>query len=66
MSNGQTYVPSIIVSFVTGLGNYGNVELAANVATQSAVSNAVQNAADFLDGVAGLSAGAGASPSPLG
>ena len=66
MTNGQTYVPSVIVSFVTGLGNYGNTELAASVATQAAINAAVQQAADFLDGIAGLSSGNGASPSPLG
>jgi hypothetical protein len=66
MSNGQTYVPSVIVSFVTGLGNYGNTELAASVATAQAVNDAVQQAASFLDAISQASSGSGASPSPLG
>ena len=66
MSNGQTFVPSVIVSFVTGLGNYGNVELAASSATATAVQAAVQQAADFLDGISQMSNGSGATASPLG
>lgn len=66
MSNGQTFVPSVIVSFVTGLGNYGNTEIAASVATATAVNDAVQQAADFLDAISQMSNGGGATGSPLG
>ena len=49
INNGQTYVPAMIVSFVTGEGNAGNVTVPHYDYTTALVREHVQNAADAVD-----------------
>ena len=50
LSDGNTYVPSVIVGFNTGLGNYGYVEVAASD-YPAKVPALISAAAAAMDGV---------------
>ncbi len=54
INNGQTYVPAMIVSFVTGEGNAGNVTVPHYDYTPDRVTSAVQDAADQVDQVGNM------------
>ncbi len=54
INNGQTYVPAMIVSFITGEGNAGNITVPHYDYTTDRVRGAVQNAADQVDEIANL------------
>ena len=53
MSDGNTFVPAVIVGFQTAGGNFGNVTIVASEYPQK-VAMICQAAADAMDGVSGL------------
>ena len=56
MSDGNTFVPAVIVGFRTGSGNYGNVTIAATDYPEK-VGEYVTAAAEAMDSVSALQVG---------
>jgi hypothetical protein len=58
VSDGNTFVQAVIVGFQTGAGNKGNVTIqAADYTSTSKVAAVIQEAANLMDEVSGLSSG---------
>jgi len=65
ISNGQTYVPAMIISYVTGLGNYGNITVDAKDYNGPTIVALLQAAADQIDTVGQFQTPGFPLPGPL-
>lgn len=66
VSNGLTYVPAMIISFQTSAGNFANITVTSDHYHGEYIDNALNTAADQIDGVSGFTSGTVPTPPPFG